>query len=552
MAGNEKYTILYGRLSQEDTQKANKTDDSNSIQNQKILLEKYAAEKGFTNTLFLYDDGYSGTNFNRPGWQQVMELMENGQVETLIVKDMSRLGREYLQVGQYTELIFPSYGVRFIAVNDGVDSLYESTNDFTPFRNLMNEFYAKDCSKKGRSVVRLKAETGARVASKARYGYMKDPADPKRHMIPDPETAPVVRYIFDLCVSGKGPTQIAKQLKEDKIPTPSYYYYQKTGVELNKWSITDPYNWGQRTIAGILEDETYLGHTINLKSTTLSFKNKKRIERPESEQLRFENTHEALISQQVWEIVQDIRKHKRRRANMAEQNIFSGLVYCADCGGTMVLHRAHTMDAVKNNFMCSTYKKKGKEVCSGHYIREQELSAILLDDIRRITHFARQNELRFAEHIRKKQGKEAQREIAMLQKKIDTMQKRQTELTKLFKRLYEDSALGRIPDEQYRILSQEYTAEQKEIQEQLPTMEARLQELKDASSNIARFIENAKRYSEIPELTAEILRIFIKRVEVGEREEKYSRTAPQEIRIYYRDIGLVDELPQSMTAGEVA
>lgn len=244
--------------------------------------------------------------------------------------------------------------------------------------------------------------------------------------------------------------------------------------------------------------------------------------------------------------IQDIRKHKRRRANMAEQNIFSGLVYCLDCGGTMVLHRAHTMDAMKNNFMCSTYKKKGKDVCSGHYIREQELSAIILDDIRRVTHFARQNELRFAEHIRKKQGKEAQQEIAMLQKKIDTMQKRQADLTKLFKRLYEDSVLGRIPDEQYRILSQEYTTEQKEIQEQLPAMEARLQELKDSSSNIARFIENAKRYSEIPELTSEILHIFIKRVEVGERAEKYSRTAPQEVRIYYRDIGLVDELPQSM------
>ena len=219
---------------------------------------------------------------------------------------------------------------------------------------------------------------------------------------------------------------------------------------------------------------------------------------------------------------------------------------CLDCGGTMVLHRAHTMDAVKNNFMCSAYKKKGKDVCSGHYIREQELSAILLDDIRRVTHFARQNELRFAEHIRKKQGKEAQQEITVLQKKIDTMQKRQAELTKLFKRLYEDSVLGRIPDEQYRILSQEYTAEQKEIQEQLPAMETRLQELKDSSSNIARFIENAKRYSEIPELTAEILRIFIKRVEVGERAEKYSRTAPQEVRIYYRDIGLVDELPENV------
>ena len=513
---------------------------------QKLLLEKYAAEKGFTNTLFLYDDGYSGTNFNRPGWQQVMELMENGQVETLIVKDMSRLGREYLQVGQYTELIFPSYGVRFIAVNDGVDSLYESTNDFTPFRNLMNEFYAKDCSKKGRSVVRLKAETGARVSSRPRYGYMKDPADPKRHMVPDPETAPMVRYIFDLCVSGKGPSQIAKQLKKDKIPTPGYHYYQKNGVELTNANITEPYNWSNKTIAGILEDETYLGHTINLKSTTLSFKNKKRIERPESEQLRFENTHEALVSQQTWEIVQEIRKHKRRPAKMEEQNIFSGLIYCMDCGGTLVLHRAHTMDAVKNNFMCSVYKKKGKDACTAHYIREQELNAILLDDIRRVTHFARQNELRFAEHIRKKQDKEAQQEITVLQKKIDTMQKRQTELTKLFKRLYEDSVLGRIPDEQYRILSQEYTTEQKDIQEQLPAMEARLQELKDSSSNIARFIENAKRYSEIPELTSEILHIFIKRVEVGERAEKYSRTAPQEVRIYYRDIGLVDELPQSM------
>lgn len=212
----------------------------------------------------------------------------------------------------------------------------------------------------------------------------------------------------------------------------------------------------------------------------------------------------------------------------------------------MVLHRAHTMDAVKNNFMCSAYEKKGKDVCSGHYIREQELRAIILDDIRRVTHFARQNEMRFAEHIRKKQGKEAQQEIVMLQKKIDTMQKRQTELTKLFKRLYADSVLDRIPDEQYRILSQEYTTEQKEIQEQLPVMEARLQELKDFISNIARFIENAKRYTETPELTSEILHIFIKRVEVGARAEKYSRTAPQEVRIYYRDIGLVDEQPQSM------
>ena len=548
MASQEKYTILYGRLSQEDMQKTNRKDDSNSIQNQRLLLEKYAADHGFENTRFIYDDGYSGTNFNRPGWQEFLKLMDAGKVETLIVKDMSRLGREYLQVGQYTELIFPSNGIRFIAVNDGVDSLYESTNDFTPFRNIMNEFYAKDCSKKGRSVVRLKAETGARIASRPCYGYMKDPADPKRHIIPDPDSAWVVKHIFQLCVEGKGPTQIAKQLMREKIFSPVSFYYEKYGVELTGESPAEPYKWSAQTVARILEDETYLGHTVNLKTTTLSYKNKKTIQRPESERLRFENTHEPLIDRQTWEIVQSIRQHKRRRANFAEQNMFSGLVYCMDCGGTMVLHRAHTMDAVKNNFMCSTYKKKGKDVCSAHYIRELDLYAIVLDDLRRVTHFARQNQRRFAEYIGMKMGKEAVKEISLLQKKLDAMTRRRGELSALFKRLYEDSVLGRIPDEQYRLLSQDYMAEQKAIDEELPQLTEALQNLKDSSTNIDRFLENARKYTEIPELTAEILHTFIERIEVGAREERYSRTAPQEIRIVYRDIGLIDELPETMQA----
>lgn len=529
-------------------QKTNRKDDSNSIQNQRLLLEKYAADHGFENTRFIYDDGYSGTNFNRPGWQEFLKLMDAGKVETLIVKDMSRLGREYLQVGQYTELIFPSNGIRFIAVNDGVDSLYESTNDFTPFRNIMNEFYAKDCSKKGRSVVRLKAETGARIASRPCYGYMKDPADPKRHIIPDPDSAWVVKHIFQLCVEGKGPTQIAKQLTREKIFSPVSFYYEKYGVELTGESPAEPYKWSAQTVARILEDETYLGHTVNLKTTTLSYKNKKTIQRPESERLRFENTHEPLIDRQTWEIVQSIRQHKRRRANFAEQNMFSGLVYCMDCGGTMVLHRAHTMDAVKNNFMCSTYKKKGKDVCSAHYIRELDLYAIVLDDLRRVTHFARQNQRRFAEYIGMKMGKEAAKEISLLQKKLDAMTRRRGELSALFKRLYEDSVLGRIPDEQYRLLSQDYMAEQKAIDEELPQLTEALQNLKDSSTNIDRFLENARKYTEIPELTAEILHTFIERIEVGEREERYSRTAPQEIRIVYRDIGLIDELPETMKA----
>ena len=550
MASQEKYTILYGRLSQEDMQKkSGAEDDSNSIQNQRLLLEKYAKEKGFTNTRFIYDDGYSGTSFKRPGWNEVMELVESEQVATIIVKDMSRLGREYLQVGQYTELIFPNYGIRFIAVNDGVDSLYESTNDFTPFRNLMNEFYAKDCSKKGRSAARVKAETGARVASRPLYGYQKDPDDPKRHIIPDPDTAPVVRHIFALCASGSGPSQIAKQLTSEKVPTPAYHYYTKYGVEVTGLDLNEPYQWKGPTVSSILENEAYLGNTVNLKSTTISFKNKKKVRRPESEQLRFENTHEPLVDAETWEIVQEIRAHKRRRTNMGEQDMFSGLVYCADCGSTMVLSRAHTMSEDKYNFTCKAHKQS-KEICSTHYIRESVLAAVVLDDILRTTHFARQNEVLFAKYIGTKRSRDTQKEIGSLQKRIDTASRRESELSALFKRLYEDNVLGRIPDEQYRALSNEYLAEQKSIQEELPKLQARVQELKDSIANVARFIDKAKNYTEIKELTPEILRTFVKRIEIGDRGKKYSRNAPQEIKIYYRDIGLVDEFPQEMAGGE--
>ena len=539
---NEKHTLLYARLSQDDGSQG----DSNSIQNQRMMLEKYAKDNGFENLKFLYDDGATGTNFNRPAFQEVMALIESGEVATLIVKDMSRLGREYLEVGRLTEIVFPSYGVRFIAMNDGVDSLY-GDNEFTPFKNIINEWYAKDCSKKGKASARIKAESGARVASRPPFGYQKDPADPKRKIIPDEETAPIIQHIFSLCMSGKGPSQIAKQLKEERIPIPAYFYYKKNGVEITGFNPAEPYNWQQTTIAKILENEVYLGHTINLKYTTLSFKNKKRIERPENEQVRIENTHQPLIDKTTWDIVQAIRKHKRRRANMAEQNIFSGLIYCKDCGGTMVLHRAHTMDAVKNNFMCSTYKKKGKENCSAHYIRETQLTEIILDDLRRVTHYARQNEFLFAKHITQKNSAEIRREIAQTERELENLKRRDAELTALFKRLYEDNVLGKIPNEVFRKLSDDYLTEQKEIQTTIPKKENDLERLKASVSNASAFIDKAKQYTEINELTAEILHLFIERVEVGERTEKWSRTAMQEINIYYRDIGLLDNVIEPQT-----
>ena len=535
MANQEKYTLLYGRLSQEDEREG----ESNSIQNQRMMLEKYAEENGFTNLKFLYDDGYSGTNFNRPAWKEVMELVESDQVATLIVKDMSRLGRDYLLVGQYTEMIFPSYGVRFIAINNNVDSLY-GDNDFTPFVNLFNDFYAKDTSRKIRAVKKAQAERGERIGTRPPYGYQKSEDNPKQ-IIPDEQSAEVVRHIFRLCAEGRGPSQIAKQLKAEQVLTPTNYYYRQAGVALVNLDTERPYNWSDTTVANILSDISYLGHTINMRYTTVSYKNKKQIERPEADWLKFENTHEPLISQELWEIVQDIRKHKKRPPKQMDMpNLFSGLVFCADCGGTLVLHRAHTMKQTQNNFMCSTYKKRGKEECSSHYIRETQLKAIILDDLKRVTHYARQKETLFVEHITRKNSAETRQEITRIQREIDAAKRRDGELTALFKRLYEDNVLGRIPNEHFRLLSSEYTTEQAQLREKLPKLEERLERLRNSLTNVAQFIDKAKRYSDITELTPEILRLFIEKIVVGEKSQKYSRTAEQEICIYYRDIGLMD------------
>lgn len=537
MANQEKYTILYGRLSQEDEREG----ESNSIQNQRMMLEKYAADNGFENTLFLSDDGYSGTDFDRrPAWGKLMELVENGEVATIIVKDMSRLGRNYLMVGHFTEMVFPSYGIRFIAINNNVDSLY-GENDFTPFVNLFNDFYSKDTSRKIRAVKKAKAERGERIASRPPYGYRKSEDDPKQ-IVPDEQAAEVVRHIFKLCAEGRGPSQIANQLKAEQVLTPTNYYYQQTGVALVNLDTTRPYHWKDTSVANILCDISYLGHTINLRYTTVSYKNKKQIERPESEWLKFENTHEPLISQELWDIVQDVRRHKKRPPQrMDTPNLFSGMVYCADCGGTMVLHRAHTMKETQNNFMCSTYRKRGKEECSAHYIREVQLKAIILDDLKRVTHYARQKEKLFIEHITRKNTVETRQEINRIQREIDAAKRRDRELTALFKRLYEDNVLGRIPNEHFRLLSSEYTAEQAGLREKLPTLEARLTELKNSLTNVAQFVEKAKRYRNITELTPELLHLFIEKIVVGEKSKKYSRTAEQEICIYYRDIGLMDE-----------
>ena len=534
---SQKFNILYGRLSQEDA----RMGDSNSIINQRLLLEKYAKDNGFENTIFLADDGYSGTNFDRPSWKQIEEMIERGEVETLIVKDLSRLGREYLQVGYYTELYFPRMGVRFIAVNDGVDSLIESSNDFSPIRNWANELHAKDSSKKVRAVKKLQAERGERLGGKPPYGYKKVDKDSKA-IIPNEEAAIIVKRIFAMCAAGKGPNQIARILSNEKIYNPTNYYYNAFGKSHHQLDTTHPYHWTGSTVTAILENMAYLGHTVGLRHTTISYKNKKAITRPDNEVIIVENTHPALITKEQWDIVQDLRKQKKRAPKqMEEPNIFSGITFCADCGRSMVLHRASTMKKSSYNFKCYTYGKRGKAECSPHHIREDELYEIILDDLRRVTHIARMKERQFAEYINRKNSVELRREITALQRELDSMRKRRDELTALFKRLYEDNVLGRITNEQFRLLSGDYNAEQNGLDEAIPQKEERLDKLKSSADNVNAFIEKAKKYKRIDVLTPEIVRLFIARIEVGERSVKHSRHSTQRIRIVYRDIGEWDQ-----------
>ncbi len=349
---NQKITALYCRLSQEDENKG----DSDSIINQRAILTKYAEQNGFTNLQFFVDDGYSGVSFNRPGIQKIFELMKAGKVETLITKDLSRLGRNYIEVGNYIEFEFPRLNVRYIAVNDNFDSLYSEGNEYAPFKNLFNEWFARDTSKKIRAVLKAKAERGERVSTQTPYGYKKDP-DVKGHLLINEETAPVVKMIYDLCAAGNGPRIIAIMLKEQKILKPSAYLYQQSGKYGCVTDTEDVYGWSDRSVAGILDNEVYLGHTVNCKSTVASYKDKRKINHPESEWLRFENTHDAIIDETTWELVRKVRAGKRRRNNMGEINKYSGLLFCADCGSKLYFVRGKTITPESYNFICSRHCK---------------------------------------------------------------------------------------------------------------------------------------------------------------------------------------------------
>ena len=530
---NQKQTALYCRLSQDD----GLDGDSNSIQNQKSILQRFAEDHYFPNPCFYVDDGFSGGNFQRPAFQQMIADMENGEIGIIVTKDLSRLGRNQLHTGLYIEERFPMFGVRYIAINDNVDTENAESNDLMPFKNLFNEWFIRDTSRKIRAVQKAKAERGERLGTRAPYGYTKDPETKK--LIIDEEAAAVVKRIFALCAAGNGPSQIARILKKEQVLTPTMYAYAKYGMTHTGLDTQRPYHWSGDTVADMLENEIYLGNTVNYRFSTRSYKDKRKMEHPREECLVFENTHPAIVSKEVWDIVQQVRKNKRRRTKMDEQNKYSGLVICADCGKTMVLHRAHTMSADYNHFTCRTYKKDS-EACTAHYIRECILDEIVLEDLRRITVEAREHPQEFAEYLNSKQSAELQKEIRRLEKEKAAMQKRKAELDAIFKKLYEDSVLGRITAEQFQMLSASYTDEQAKLTEALPQRESEIQRLKETVSNTAAFLNKAKRYTDIQELTPELLRLFIQKIVVHEKEVKWSKHAPQTVEIHYADIGCME------------
>ncbi|HIS59318.1 MAG TPA: recombinase family protein [Candidatus Faecousia faecipullorum] len=541
-----KITALYCRLSRDDELMG----DSNSIVNQKAILSKYAKENHFSNTVFFVDDGYSGTNFNRPSWSELLEKIENGEVSTLIVKDMSRLGRDYLKVGFYTEVLFVEKGVRFIAINNGIDSANQQDSDFTPFLNIINEWYAKDTSKKIRAVMKSKGEAGEHLCTNPPYGYMKDP-DNKKQWIVDEEAAEVVKRIFALCLDGYGPSQIARILKADKVLIPTAYW-QAQGKTVNHSVPENPYLWVSATVADILEKKDYLGHTVNFKTYKQSYKSKKKLYNPEEKQLVFENTHKAIIDADTWQRVQELRKNKRRPTRTGKTNMFSGIVRCADCGEKLYYCTSKNFEARQDHFVCSTSRLKGKEVCATHFIRAVVLEQGVLAHMRMTVACVANHEEQFRKAMGAKQKAEAKKELAAKRRQLTQAQRRIEELDRLFKRIYEDNANGKLSDSRFQMLSDDYEQEQEELREKLLRLNEEITKQEEQAENIDRFINKVRKYLDLDELTPAILNDMVKAVYVH-TPDKSKGYREQQIDISYDLVGILPaSLMNDLQNGETA
>ena len=524
----EKWTALYCRLSRDDDNEG----DSNSIQHQKQILEKYAKDHSITNYKFYVDDGYSGTSFNRPGFQEMLADIEAGYVDCVIVKDMSRFGRNYLEVGMYTEIMFPDKDVRFIAINDGVDSARDY-NDFTPFRNIINEWYAKDTSKKIRAVFRAKGLSGKRLSTQTPYGYLKGE---NGQLIEDTETAPVVRLIFRLAVEGNGPGKIARILREKQIVTPGTLEFHRTG-RTSRYNPEFPYQWHESTVVNILEQKDYLGNTYNFKTTKKSYKSKKVIRNPEEKQVVFENTHVALIDQETWDLVQKARQSRRRPTKMGDMGMFSGMVYCADCGNKLHLCRTKSWDRSLDNYVCGTYKRRRGE-CSAHYIRSTVLETLVLDNLQKVIAYVRDYENDFVQQVTENKAAEQMQMLSVSKRQMEQQMRRIAEIDNIIKRLYEDNLNGKLSDSRFSKMSADYEQEQRTLENSNAELKCMVDTCEEQSLNIKSFLKCVRKYTEPCELTPDMLHELVEKIIVY-APDKSSGHRTQQIDIYYNFVGKI-------------
>ena len=527
---NEKITPLYERLSRDDELQG----ESNSISNQKQMLEDFARRNGLPNPTHFTDDGISGTRFDRPGFLAMMEEVEAGRVEAIVIKDMSRLGRDYLKVGQVMEVL-RQRGVRLIAINDGVDSL-KGDDDFTPFRNIMNEFYARDTSRKIRSVFKSKGMSGKHLTGTVIYGYLWD--EKREHWLLDEEAAEVVRRIFSLTLEGYGPYQIACKLSADRIEIPVVHLARfNEGVNRSK-PVKDPYGWGSSTIVNILKKREYLGHTINFK-TRKHFKDKKSYYVSEDEWTIFENTHEAIIDQQTFDLVQKIRSNVRRYPNgWGEAAPLTGLLYCADCGGKMYVHRTNNGKRI-SQYTCSNYTKVpcGTLCPTQHRINESAVLTLVSDTLRAIAEYSRNDRKEFIHTVQETQVAQQSADIAKKRRRLAAAQKRAGELEKLICKIYEDNALGKLPDARYRALDAQYAKEQDALEIEIAELEKAVTGYEQSQKSAEKFIALIDKYENFDTLTNTMLNEFVEKILVHERARKGSQDTTQEIEIYFNFLG---------------
>ena len=527
-------TALYCRLSRDDGAEG----ESNSIANQKKLLAKYAKEHGFANTKFYVDDGYTGTNFNRPGFQQMLEDMEMGYISTVIVKDSSRFGRNYLEVGQYTDYYFPEHNIRFIAINDCIDS-ENGEDDFSAFRNVMNEMYAKDISRKVRSSHRLRGNAGEPLAPPP-YGYVKDPENKKKWII-DPGAAEVVQRIFRLCIEGNGNETIARILQDDKVFVPQAYWQSKGMSRGGKKTQPNPYKWCKTTIAKMLEQQEYCGDIINFKSYSKSFRNKTRVENPKENWAIFKDVHEPIIDRETWERVQELTKNSKRRKPKNEnvkKSIFSNLLYCGDCGHKLWFNINKQNPSIRF-YSCSNYKGLRGTCESTHYVREDSLEQVVKMELFKLATYLDHDETAFAELLEHKTNKDALAERKAAESALAAATARSQELLRLYERVYEDNVNGKVTDDWFMRLSHKYEVEQEELKKQMFDLRNKLERLDSAQNSSGSFIRAIRKFMTMQILTPIVLQELIDKIEVFPIEGT-GKNRTQRLVIHYRFVGCID------------